>query len=164
MFSYLKDLNANFVRLCHYPHDERMTRTSDREGIVVWSEVPNYCDLSFKKPEVYAKSATMLNEMMRRNRNKASVIMWSVANETGNRPDRTKFLSDLAAQARRLDPTRLITAALNTDTHKDGQGTLVDPLTDVLEVIGSTSTWAGMETNLRRPTPSIGPFPRNRSS
>ena len=29
---------------------------------------------------------------------------------------------------------------------------------------GSTSTWAGMETNLRRPTPSIRPFPRNRSS
>ena len=164
MFSYLKDLNANFVRLCHYPHDERMTRTSDREVIMVWSEVPNYGDLSFKKPEVYAKSATMLNEMVRRNRNKASVIMWSVANETGNRPDRTKFLSDLAAQARRLDPTRLITAALNTDTRKDGQGTLVNPLTDVLEVIGSTSTWAGMETNLRRPTPSIGPFPRNRSS
>ena len=136
MFSYLKDLNANFVRLCHYPHDERMTRTADREGIMVWSEVPNYWDLSFKKPEVYAKSATMLNEMMRRDRNKASVIMWSIANETGNRPDRTKFLSDLAAQARRLDPSRLITAALNTDTRKDGQGTLVDPLTDVLDVVG----------------------------
>jgi beta-glucuronidase len=136
MFSYLKDLNANFVRLCHYPHDERMTRTADREGIMVWSEIPNYWDLSFKKPEVYAKSAAMLNEMIRRDRNKASVIMWSIANETGNRPDRTKFLSDLAAQARRLDPTRLITAALNTDTRKDGQGALVDPLTDVLDVVG----------------------------
>jgi beta-glucuronidase len=30
IFSYLKDLNANFVRLAHYPHDERMERAADR--------------------------------------------------------------------------------------------------------------------------------------
>jgi len=40
IFSYLKELHANFVRLAHYPHDERMEREADREGIMVWSEIP----------------------------------------------------------------------------------------------------------------------------
>jgi beta-glucuronidase len=40
IFSYLKDLNANFVRLAHYPHDERMERAADRDGIMIWSEIP----------------------------------------------------------------------------------------------------------------------------
>jgi hypothetical protein len=115
IFSYLKDLDANFVRLCHYPHDERMERTADRDGIMIWSEIPNWQRISFDKPEVYAKAVlTMLREMIRRDRNKASVILWSVSNETGNNPTRTKFLTDLVAEARRLDATRLITSALNT--------------------------------------------------
>jgi len=136
MFSYLKELNANFVRLCHYPHDERMTRMADREGIMVWSEIPNWQGISFGKPEVYDKAVTMLTEMIRRDRNKASVILWSLANETANNPVRTKFLANLAAQARQLDATRPITAALNTDRRVNGEGTLVDSLTDLLDVVG----------------------------
>lgn len=136
MFGYLKDLNANFVRLCHYPHDERMTRTADREGIMVWSEIPNWQHISFEKPEVYAKAVAMLKEMIRRDRNKASVILWSISNETPNDAARTKFLTDLANEARQLDPTRPITSALNSE-HIDGtNATLEDPLTAALDVIG----------------------------
>jgi beta-glucuronidase len=78
LFSYLKDLNANFARLAHYPHDERMERAADRDGILIWSEIPNWQHISFDKPEVYANDVTMLREMIRRDRNKASVILWSV--------------------------------------------------------------------------------------
>lgn len=136
IFSYLKDLNANFVRLCHYPHDERMTRTADRDGIMVWSEIPNWQRISFDKPEVYAKDVTMLKEMIRRDRNKASVIFWSVSNETSNNPIRTKFLTGLANQARQLDPTRLITSALNSANVQGTSGVLDDSFTDALDVIG----------------------------
>jgi beta-glucuronidase len=136
MFSYLNDLNANFVRLCHYPHDERMTRTADREGIMVWSEIPNWQRISFDKPEVYAKDVVMLKEMIRRDRNKASVIMWSISNETSNNPVRTKFLTDLANEARQLDPTRLITSALNTARRAGNEGILDDPFADALDVVG----------------------------
>jgi beta-glucuronidase len=125
IFGYLKDLHANFVRLAHYPHDERMERTADRDGIMIWSEIPNWQRISFDKPEVYAKDVAMLKEMIRRDRNKASVILWSVSNETGNNPTRTKFLSDLVAEARKLDPTRLITSALNraaSQRQRDGAG------------------------------------------
>ncbi len=56
IFGFLKDLNANFVRLCHYPHDERMERMADREGVMIWSEIPIWQRISYDKPEVYAKA------------------------------------------------------------------------------------------------------------
>ena len=136
IFSYLKDLNANFVRLAHYPHDERMERAADRDGIMVWSEIPNWQRISFDKPEVYAKDVAMLREMIRRDRNKASVILWSVSNETGNYPVRTKFLTGLVDEARRLDSTRLITSALNSAHIEGTAATLNDPFADVLDVVG----------------------------
>jgi beta-glucuronidase len=136
IFSYLKDLNANFVRLCHYPHDERMTRAADKDGVMVWSEIPNWQHISFDKQEVYAKDVVMLKEMIRRDRNKASVILWSVSNETPNNPTRTKFLTDLANEARKLDPTRPITSAL-LGPHAAGLQMIEDdPLTHALDVIG----------------------------
>ena len=136
IFSYLKDLNANFVRLAHYPHDERMERAADRDGVMVWSEIPNWQRISFDKPEVYAKDLAMLREMIRRDRNKASVILWSVSNETSNNPVRTKFLTALVDEARRLDPTRLITSALNSAHIEGDSAVLSDPFADVLDVVG----------------------------
>jgi beta-glucuronidase len=136
IFDFLKDLNANFVRLCHYPHDERMERTADREGIMVWSEIPLWQHISFDKPAVYAKATYMLNEMIRRDRNKASVILWSVSNETPNNPVRTEFLTNLANEARRLDPSRPITSAIIGPHAKDGKMVQDDPLTAALDVIG----------------------------
>jgi beta-glucuronidase len=136
IFSYLKDLNANFVRLAHYPQDERMERAADREGVMIWSEIPLWQRISFDKPEVYAKGTHMLNEMIRRDRNKASVIMWSVSNETPNNATRTQFLTNLANEARRLDPTRPITSALNTAKIQAGAATLPDLFADALDVIG----------------------------
>lgn len=136
LFGYLKELHANFVRLAHYPHDEHMLRQADRSGILVWSEIPNWQRISFDKPEVYAKDVAMLHEMIRRDRNKASVILWSVSNETPNNPTRTKFLTDLANEARRLDPTRLITSAIIGPRINGKEAVNNDPLCDALDVIG----------------------------
>jgi len=136
IFAFLKDLNANFVRLCHYPHDERMERMADRDGVMIWSEIPIWQRISYGKPEVYAKATTMLNEMIRRDRNKASVILWSVSNETPNNPTRTKFLTDLANEARKLDPTRPITSALIGPKVDQDAVLQNDPLADALDVVG----------------------------
>ncbi|MGI4827091.1 MAG: glycoside hydrolase family 2 protein, partial [Janthinobacterium lividum] len=136
LFSFLKDLNANFARLCHYPHDERMTRYADRAGVMIWSEIPLWQKISFEKPKVYEKATFMLNEMIRRDRNKASIIMWSVSNETPNNAVRTDFLTNLANEARRLDQTRPITSAL-IGPHAQGTEMLQDdPLMDALDIVG----------------------------
>jgi beta-glucuronidase len=136
IFAELREMNANFVRLCHYPHDERMTRMADKSGVMVWSEIPLWQRISFEKPEVYAKATFMLNEMIRRDRNKASVILWSISNETSNNPTRTTFLTNLASEARRLDQTRPITSALLGPRINGNQAVQDDPLANVLDVIG----------------------------
>jgi beta-glucuronidase len=136
IYAFLKDLNANFVRLCHYPHDERMERTADKNGVMIWSEIPIWQHISYEKPEVYAKATYMLNEMIRRDRNKASVILWSVSNETPNNETRTKFLTNLANEARRLDSTRPITSAILGPRADGFEMVDDDPLTAALDVVG----------------------------
>lgn len=136
IFGMLHQIHANFVRLAHYPHDERMEREADREGMLVWSEIPVWQRISFDKPEVYDKAVVMLKEMIRRDRDKASVILWSVSNETPAGPDRTRFLTNLANEARKLDDTRLITSAL-IGPHPTGKEMIQrDPLMDALDVVG----------------------------
>jgi beta-glucuronidase len=135
LLGWANELGANFVRLAHYPHDERMTRLADRMGILVWSEIPVYWAVEFDNPAVLAKAENQLHEMIRRDRNKASVVIWSVANETPVTSARIRFLRTLAAKTREQDPTRLVAAALLVRT--DGMTKIIDdPLGDALDVIG----------------------------
>ncbi|WP_263409620.1 glycoside hydrolase family 2 protein [Terriglobus tenax] len=136
IFGMLHQIHANFVRLAHYPHDERMLRMADHEGILVWSEIPLWQRISFSKPEVYDKAVVMLHEMIRRDRNKAAIIFWSVSNETPNNADRTHFLTNLANEARHEDPTRLITSALIGPKVSEDRVVQEDPLMPALDVVG----------------------------
>src|SRR5690606_21641236 len=82
------------------------------------------------------KAETQLNEMISRDRNRANVIIWSVANETPEGDDRLKFITKLAQQARQLDNTRLISSALNTIKQtKPLHKTITDELINVLDVV-----------------------------
>jgi beta-glucuronidase len=141
ILGWAKELGCNYVRLAHYPHDERMTRTADRLGLMVWSEIPDYWALQFENPAVLAKSKQQLTEMIHRDRNKASIILWSVANETPNTEARTKYLTTMVDLAHQLDPTRLVTAALLVRTEKNPTGGTTkivdDPLGKALDVIGT---------------------------
>lgn len=135
LLGWAKELNANFVRLAHYPHDETMLRAADRMGLLVWSENPVYWALEFDNPKVYAKAQQQLDEEIETYRNHASIGLWSMANETPATESRTKFIESLAARARELDGTRLITAALLVRTQ--GNTKIIDDrLGEALDVIG----------------------------
>jgi beta-glucuronidase len=135
LLGWAQELGANFVRLAHYPHDESMLREADRKGLLVWAENPVYWALLFDQERVYAKARQQLEEEIETSRNHAAIILWSMANETPNQEARTRFISALAARARELDSTRLITAALLV--RAEGQTKIVDdPLGKVLDVIG----------------------------
>jgi beta-glucuronidase len=136
IFGFLKELNANFVRLAHYPHDERMERMADRRGVMVWSEIPIWQHISYDKPAVYAKAEAMLHEMIRRDRDKASVILWSVSNETPDNSTRTEFLKKLIAEAHKLDATRPVTSALLQPNNPGETKIMTDPLAQLLDVVG----------------------------
>ena len=135
LLGWAKELGCNYVRLAHYPHDQRMTRAADRLGLMVWSEIPVYWAEHFDDPAVLAKAEDQLREEIRRDRNKASIVLWSIANETPLTPARTAFLKKLAADVRALDSTRLVTAALLV--RSSGHDKYVDdPLGEALDVIG----------------------------
>jgi beta-glucuronidase len=135
LLGWAKELGCNFVRLAHYPHDESMLRAADRMGLLVWSENPVYWALQFDNPEVLAKAEQQLDEEIGTSRNHASIILWSMANETPSTEARTRFIETLAARARSLDSSRLITAALLV--RAEGHTKIVDdPLGKTLDVIG----------------------------
>ncbi len=135
LLGWVKELGGNYARLAHYPHDERMTRTADRLGILIWSEVPVYWAEHFDDEAVFAKSSQQISEEIRRDRNKASVILWSIANETPSTGARTAFLTRSATLVHQLDPNRLVTAALLV--HGDLKTKYIDdPLGKALDVIG----------------------------
>ncbi len=136
LLTWAKELGSNFVRLAHYPHNERMTRLADQMGIMVWSEIPVYWTILWDNPETFANARNQLDESITRDKNKASVILWSVANETPVSAARNKFLKGLIDHARSLDPTRLLTAA-NERRYADPNTQVVDdPLGEYLDVLG----------------------------
>jgi beta-glucuronidase len=134
--AWAKELGCNFVRLAHYPHNEAMVRMADEMGLMVWSEIPVYWTILFDDDAVYAKAGQQLDEMIGRDRNRAAVILWSVANETPNTDARFAFLDRLVRRARALDASRLITAATDTQVSEDDLRRIQDPLAGILDVIG----------------------------
>jgi beta-glucuronidase len=146
-----KELNCNMVRLAHYPHNENMTRTADSLGILVWSEIPVYWTIEFTNDTVLQKAKLQLNEMITRDHNRASIIIWSVGNETPVNPTRTKFMSTLVQTAKQFDNTRLVSAALEVH-NVNGVQTIDDPLgefTDIVSVNEYLGWYGGLPSSCR---------------
>jgi beta-glucuronidase len=135
-------LNGNYVRLSHYPHSEITTRLADEMGLLVWSEIPVYWAVDFANPQALMTARKMLAENIYRDHNRASVIIWSIANETPVSDPRNSFLFTLADDVKRLDPSRLVSAALLVerkivDGHIDI--TIEDPLVDRLDIMAANT-------------------------
>lgn len=112
VISRLKKLNANFVRLAHYPHNEHMVRAADRAGIMVWAEIPVYHSIQFDNPCTLASAKQQYSELIDRDQNRAAVILWSLGNETPESEARNRFFVAMAEHVRARDDTRPLTAAL----------------------------------------------------
>ncbi len=126
------ELNCNFMRLAHYPHRQCAAQMADRMGMLLWEEIPVYWDIAFGNPETYADAENQMIELIRRDRNRASVIIWAVGNENEDSDDRLSFLSRLVDASRAADDSRLVTAACLMT--KDMQ--LQDRLAEKLDVVG----------------------------
>lgn len=114
MFDLVKDLNANFVRLAHYPHNEHTLKLADEMGLMLWSEVPIVSLIDWENEQTLAVAKSQVHENVTRDMNRAAVVMWSIANESFPQTDaRLKFLTELAAVAREADASqRPIVSAL----------------------------------------------------
>jgi len=151
-----KELGCNLVRLAHYPHSENMVKEAERMGLMVWDELPVYQHIDFSNNEVPAKMETMLKEMIRRDRNRAAVIIWSLSNEThSGMTGRDKVLQELTKKCRALDSTRLITHVINSQAYQNNAFTVWDTLyayadfIAINEYIGWYVPWQGEPNDVK---------------
>jgi len=136
LLGWAKEMNCNFVRLAHYPHNEYMPRTADRLGMLVWSEIPVYWTILWENESTLTNALNQLTEMITRDKNRASVILWSMANETPVGDARNEFLRTLVERAKSLDPTRLITAAMEKSYQGKNKPVINDPFGQYVDVLG----------------------------
>ena len=79
-FWLMKNMGVNFVRLAHYPQDDALLEMCDREGMLVWEEIP-VVDI-VPHGQIFAQNCeSQLREMIRQHRHHTSVILWGYMNE-----------------------------------------------------------------------------------
>ncbi len=139
----IKELHVNHMRPGHYPNDPRWLYLCDREGISLTEEIPLYQASSgilkwfeavfikgrknvpprvgegyptlsqMTDPELLDNASQQLIEMIERDRNHASIIMWSVGNENLTYiKSARKMYEHLMGVCKRFDPEREVTFAL----------------------------------------------------
>jgi beta-glucuronidase len=147
LLSLAKELGCNFVRLAHYPYNEDMVRTAEEMGLMVWEEIPLYWNVTWDNPATYASAEQQLTEIIARDRNRANIIVWSVANETPVNEERTAFISKLIDKAKELDGTRLVSAAMLVHKCKDGTRMITDPLAKKTDLLSFNTyiSWYGSD-------------------
>lgn len=137
LLSWVKELGCNYVRLAHYPHNEHMVRMADEMGILVWEEIPVYWTIAWENVFTYQNAENQLTEVISRDKNRAAVIIWCMANETPTSESRNRFLGKLAKKARELDQTRLVSAALEQSRDLANRDIRIinDPFSSVVDVL-----------------------------
>jgi beta-glucuronidase len=115
LIAWTRALGADLIRL-QYPANPLLEELADRDGILLWSEIPVYQ----VKPKYLAQAKTialahtMLTDNILDNENHPSILLWSVGNELATPADasETNYIAGAAALAHRLDPTRPVGMAV----------------------------------------------------
>jgi beta-glucuronidase len=117
-----KELGCNFLRCAHYPYADIFARAMDKAGMLWWEEVPVYWLPKVHEEPQKSLALGMLKEMVVRDWNRASLIIWSVSNECAGDGSKAGAHRDLSGgnypywveackRVRELDPSRLVSSA-----------------------------------------------------
>ena len=124
---------------------EKAAQIADEMGLLLWEEIPVYWAIEFENPDSYQDAENQLQELIRRDRNRASVIIWGVGNENADTDQRLSFMGRLAKCAHKLDPSRLVSAACLINREKFA---IEDRLADFLDVIGINEYFGWYEADM----------------
>lgn len=143
----LKAIGANSFRTSHYPYSEEMMRLADRLGIVVIDEVPavglfqNFTaslDLNPKDNGTWSVMETKeaheqaIRELVARDKNHPSVVMWVVANEpASHEAGAHEYFDPLVKLYKELDPQKRPVTLVNILLAKPG----LDKVMDLVDVV-----------------------------
>jgi hypothetical protein len=133
----IKKLNSNFLRTGHYPNHPATYLLSDRVGLLVWEEIPVFWfdgpqfDLQRTEKKI---AKQMWLEMIYRDYNRPSIIIWSSCNEStaADKEQRLLYLEDMYETAGLIDGTRLVVQSAVGDD-------LQDYTHEVNDLVGITS-------------------------
>jgi beta-glucuronidase len=108
-----KELGASMLRT-HYPMHPYIHEVADREGLLIWSEIPVYSHKSSVIDEVTPRALAELRKNIETNGSHPSVLIWSIANELSSKPGPTQgaYIRRAKRAARALDPTRPVGLAV----------------------------------------------------
>jgi beta-glucuronidase len=148
-FALMEWLGANSFRTSHYPYAEEVLEFADRHGIVVIDETAAVGINSglaagvfgakpfktFSEESVNAGTQAAhrqaIGELVARDKNHPSVVMWSIANEPESvTAESRNYFAPLVAETRRLDPSRPVGFANVSGASPD-----VDVITDLFDVV-----------------------------
>jgi glycosyl hydrolase family 2 len=116
LIGWVRELGATLIR-AHYPLDPEMEQMADRDGILLWSEIPVYgVGAQYLAKASWKKGAlALLTKNIQTNQNHPSILLWSIGNElpTPATAAEGAYISAAAALAHRLDPTRPVGMAVS---------------------------------------------------
>ena len=142
----LKHLNCVFTRV-HWPQDSRVLDYCDRHGILIQSEIPAWGWESFKgmstepDADILENGIEQMREMIARDRNHPSLVMWGLCNEVGGQlPAAYQFARRMLADVKKLDPHRLCSYASNS-LEKTPENDVAG-LMDLIEMNEYLGTWS----------------------
>ena len=151
-----KELGCNLVRLAHYPHNENMVKEAERMGLMVWNELPVYQHIQFADSSLPNKMELMLKEVIRRDKSRCGIIIWSLSNETyPSTLNRDKALVELTKKCRALDSSRLIVHVTNSQRYANHTFGIADTLykySDLVainEYLGWYVPWQGKPSDTK---------------
>lgn len=148
-FQLMEWIGANSFRTSHYPYAEEVLEFADRHGIVVIDETaavglnlgvqggitgkgpkPTFSPETFND-ETREAHAQHMRELIARDKNHPSVVMWSIANEPASNEDGAReYFEPLVELTRELDPTRPVTYAIVMFARPDN-----DKIADLFDVL-----------------------------
>ncbi|MBQ8625372.1 MAG: glycoside hydrolase family 2 protein [Agathobacter sp.] len=108
----IKEIGANTIRLAHYQHDQYFYDLCDKEGMIVWAEIPY---ISHHMPDGNANTHDQMEELIAQNYNHPSIVTWGISNEITIKVTDKKDMLDnhksLQNFVHKMDPTRPTTMA-----------------------------------------------------
>ncbi|KAM3965392.1 beta-glucuronidase isoform 2-T2 [Aphomia sociella] len=108
----IKWTGANAFRTSHYPYAEEIYQLADEHGIMVIDECPSVNAINYSD-SLLEKHKQSLTELIRRDKNHPSVIMWSIANEpVSDRPNCDEYFKKVVMHVKTMDVSRPVTYAL----------------------------------------------------
>nr|XP_034189067.1 beta-glucuronidase isoform X1 [Osmia lignaria]XP_034189068.1 beta-glucuronidase isoform X1 [Osmia lignaria]XP_034189069.1 beta-glucuronidase isoform X1 [Osmia lignaria] len=122
----LQWVGANAYRTSHYPYSDEVLDVADRLGFLIIDECPSVDTENFT-PILLSRHKDSLSELIRRDKNRPSVIMWSIANEPRTQlSEAGEYFKQVAHHTKALDPTRPVTIAMARSVQEDKAGEYLD--------------------------------------